>query len=100
MKGVNPLAKKLLILGSSFVVAAPVFLVSLSFAYGLVQAFQVHAAVAGNHAVDPSRMAVKELGWLFPVSIFCGIMIFTGFVLLAVGLVRYFVSLAHRQVST
>ena len=93
----NRAAKKLLILGGTLTVAGPLLLFGGSFAYGLWQAFALNSAVGGHHPVDLRQMVGHEMDWLIPLSAVSFVMGLTGFVMLTVGVIRYFVSPAPPE---
>jgi hypothetical protein len=89
MGGVHPTVRKLFILGALLTVAAEVILFVSSFGFGLWQGFSLSRSLGSHHPIDPHQMATHQLALIFPLSIFCMVMRFAGFVFLASGLIRY-----------
>jgi hypothetical protein len=88
----NPLVKKLIILGASFTVAAPVIFVACPVVFGLIQGFYIWNMVATNHTLDAQQMGENEFVWIMRLMLFCTIMGATGLLILAAGIIGVFVS--------
>jgi vacuolar-type H+-ATPase subunit I/STV1 len=86
----NRTTKNLLVIGGTMLVLS----IGVPFVFGIVYGIWMgfHMPRGGASQQQIQQMAAREMAWILPVAITSEIVGFIGFLMLAVGLVKYFLS--------